>query len=77
MDAFRRGTLAAAVVLSVVAVLALPIAMAGDLGTVPALGITALVLVAIWGTRLGANAFYASVFESGQADERTSDTDFV
>jgi hypothetical protein len=77
MNAFRRGTLVAAVVLSVVAVLALPIAIADELGTVPALGITALALVAIWGTRLGANALHASVFESGQADERASDTNFV
>lgn len=77
MNSFQRGTTLAAVVLSLIACIGFPLALVGEHGWGMALGIAALGLIAIWGTRLGANAVYRTVFEQGQADERATDTDFI
>ncbi|MEN8150368.1 MAG: hypothetical protein ABFS86_11140 [Planctomycetota bacterium] len=77
MDSFRRGTLIAALVLSAIVIAAVPLATAEELGTGPAAGLAALMLVAIWGSRLGANALYRGIFAQGQVDERGKDSDFI
>ena len=77
MDKFSRGTMIAAVVLSGIFVIGIPAALESELGLARALGVLALALAAIWGTRLGANAVYLGIFAKGQADERGKDTDFI
>ena len=77
MNSFRRGSTIAATVLSVLALTLFAYALADAFGWLEALGLTALTLVAIWGSRLGVNAIYRTVFAQGQIDERGKDTDFI
>ena len=77
MHGFKRGTLVAAIVLSVIAAIGTPVGMAEDHGLAMALLVVVLCLIAVWGSRLGVNSLYRAVFEQGQDDERGKDTDFV
>ena len=77
MNAFRSGSTIAATVLSVLAVTLFAYAMLDAFGWLAAAGLTALVLVAIWGSWAGVNAVYRTVFEQGRVDERGKDTDFI
>ena len=77
MNDFRRGTLVAASVLSLIAVVVIPAGLVSEHGLAFAFFILALVLIAVWGTRLGANAVHRGVFEKGMREERGSDSDFV
>ena len=77
MNEFRKGTAVAAAVLSLIGAIAIPALLVPELGMPRALGILALFLVAIWGSRLGVNGVHRHVFHKGQLDERGSDRDFV
>jgi len=77
MDAFRRGSTVAAIVLSLIACIGLPLGLAHEHGWGMTLGVVSLCLTAIWGSWLGANAVYRMVFEKGQVDERGTDADFI
>ena len=77
MNAFQRGTTVAAIVLSLIACIGLPVSLAGEHGWGMALGVASLCLIAIWGSRLGANSIYRTVFKQGQVDERGNDSDFI
>ena len=77
MDRSKRGTLVAAIVLSLIAAVRIPLGVAEEHGLALALLIVVLCLVALWGSRLGVNTLYRAVFERGQEEERGKDSDFV
>jgi hypothetical protein len=77
MRRFKRGTLVAAIVLSLIAAIGIPFGMAEDHGLAMALLVVVLCLIAVWGSRLGVNSLYRAVFEHGRDDERGKDTDFI